>query len=247
MYYNILSRIEKWCALQQGKGWGSYTIKEEIKSLGGLLLNPVLGIDIGANTGEYSEQLRGAFPHMEIHLFEPSKANAAALNTKFKNDEKTHIHMFAVSASNCTADLFSNSPGSGLSSLTKRRLDHFGLDFNTVENVETVKFEDFWVSQLASRNIDLLKIDVEGHELNVLNGLGAAIDHINVIQFEFGGCNIDSKTYFQDFWYFFKVHPFSIHRITPLGLQSLTRYSEQDETFMTTNFICVNKEFNSVK
>jgi hypothetical protein len=50
----------------------------------------------------------------------------------------------------------------------------------------------------------MVKMDIEGHELTALKGFGAALDVARVLQFEFGGCNIDSRTYFQDFWYFLK-------------------------------------------
>jgi FkbM family methyltransferase len=37
------------------------------------------------------------------------------------------------------------------------------------------------------KNIDFLKIDTEGYELNVIKGFGDYIENIKVIQFEYGG------------------------------------------------------------
>lgn len=79
--------------------------------------------------------------------------------------------------------------------------------------------------------------------MNVLDGIGDRIKNIKVIQFEFGGCNIDTRTYFQDYWYFFKKNDFSIYRITPLGNMFIEKYREKDERFITTNFICINNRF----
>jgi hypothetical protein len=73
-----------------------------------------------------------------------------------------------------------------------------------------------------------------------LDGFGKAVQATNIFQFEFGGCNIDSRTYFQDFWYFFKENNFVIHRITPFGLEKIERYRESDEFFSTTNYIAAN-------
>lgn len=53
---------------------------------------------------------------------------------------------------------------------------------------------------------------VEGHELDVLAGAEEALKSVQLVQFEFGGCNIDTRTYFQDFFYFFQQHGFAIHR-----------------------------------
>jgi hypothetical protein len=129
-----------------------------------------------------------------------------------------------------------------LGSLTQRKLEHFNIGFNIKETVNTIRFEDYWQKNLNYRNLDIVKIDVEGHELSVLSGFGKAIFSTKVIQFEFGGCNIDTKTYFQDFWYFFKEHNFYLFRITPFGVQSIESYSESDEYFSTTNYIAVNKK-----
>lgn len=104
---------------------------------------------------------------------------------------------------NSRSILYSNESGSGLGSLTKRKLDHFGIDFSVEENIELIRFDEYSVNNIIDKDIDLLKIDVEGHELKVLEGVGEKIKNIKIIQFEFGGCNIDTKTYFQDYWYFF--------------------------------------------
>ena len=89
--------------------------------------------------------------------------------------------------------------------------------------------------------INYMSIDIEGYELQALESFGSALAVTKVIQLEFGGCNIDTKTYFQDFWYFFKEHQFDLYRITPFGLQPLNKYTEMDECFRTTNYVAVNQ------
>jgi len=61
--------------------------------------------------------------------------------------------------------------------------------------------------------------------------------HMDVIQFEFGGCNIDTRIFFQDFWYFFKNNNFEIYRITPFGAAHKECYREFEECFLTTNYL----------
>ena len=75
----------------------------------------------------------------------------------------------------------------------------------------------------------------------MLKGLGAAISAKNNIQFEFGGCNIGTRTYFQDFWYFFKSHHFILYRITPIGAEPINQYKESEEYFSTTNYVAINE------
>ena len=65
---------------------------------------------------------------------------------------------------------------------------------------------------------------------------------IDLVTFEFGGCNIDTRTYFQDFFYFFQDRKMRIARITPAGyLYELESYKEVFEQFRTTNFICYRR------
>lgn len=85
-----------------------------------------------------------------------------------------------------------------------------------------------------------MKIDIEGLELAALRGFGAALDATSVLQFEFGGCNIDTRSYFRDFWTLFQRRGFTLYRITPFGLDRIARYRESDEFFSTTNYVARN-------
>jgi hypothetical protein len=125
--------------------------------------------------------------------------------------------------------------------LTKRRLDHFGIYFNKSEKVE-INTIDNYCSENAINHIHLLKLDIEGHELDALDGARKMFDKnsIDIVTFEFGGCNIDTRTFFQDFWYFFSGINMKIFRITPSGyFYPIESYKEIYEQFRTTNFIAM--------
>ena len=135
--------------------------------------------------------------------------------------------------------MYSNEDGSGIASLTKRNLEHFGTSMDIEEEVEVLRLDTI----LNFRNLGTicyLKLDIEGHELYALQGLGERIYDVQLIQFEFGGCNIDTRTFFRDFWYFFLSVNFKIFRITPLGPSEIKTYKESSEYFSTTNYIAVN-------
>ncbi len=199
----------------------------------------MLAIDIGGNVGNYTKALRSSVLDLEIHIFEPSNTNFKKLKASFGNDSLIKINHFGIANVECDSTLYSDKSGSVLGSLSKRRVDHFDFDFT--EDVKLIRFEDYWKDKLNSRVIDLIKLDIEGHEMQALEGFGSCLAVTKVIQFEFGGCNIDTKTYFQDFWYFFKENKFDLYRITPFGLNPIRKYSEIDECFRTTNYIAVNQ------
>jgi FkbM family methyltransferase len=240
--FNLINHFERLAAYAQGKGYGTATTEQEVHLLQSLLqTQPKLAIDIGGNVGNYTAELRKRNPSLEIHTFEPSTTNIEKLTTRFKNDSLIKLVPLALSDEAREATLYSNVPGSLMGSLTQRKLEHFNIAFDTKETIDTIRFEDYWKTTLQSRQLDMVKIDIEGHELNALRGFGSALYATKVLQFEFGGTDIDTRTFFQDFWYFFREKNFDIYRITPLGAQKITRYRESDEYFAITNYIAANK------
>ncbi len=234
--------IEKAAADAQGKGYGSTSIRQEVEVISRLLgKRPQLAIDIGGNIGDYTAELRRRNQNLEIHTFEPADVNVKKLKTKFSNDSLVSIVSSAVSNKSGSATLYSDVPGSGLGSLSKRNLDHFGIAFNNEQDISVIRFEDYWKNELSSRQIDIVKLDIEGHELAALEGFGEAIYSTSIIQFEFGGCNIDTRTFFHDFWEFFNRMEFDIFRINPHGVSSINIYREIDEFFLTTNYVAKNR------
>jgi hypothetical protein len=117
-------------------------------------------------------------------------------------------------------------------------LKHIRIKLSHTEQVRITTVDDFCQSNGIDR-IHLLKLDVEGYELKVLEGASRllAARAIDFIQFEFGGCNIDSRTYFRDF--FDMLAPqYSVYRVVKDGLKEIISYSETLEVFTTTNYLC---------
>ena len=229
-------QLEKYVTALQGKGWGTATIDAEVACCASLIENPRTFVDIGANHGLYTQSVLRRYPEIECHIFEPASSNIELLKNKFKGNDSVTINANALSNIEGELTLYSNKPGSGLASLTKRNIDHVNIKMNLEEKVDVIRFDNYWVGGI----IDYVKIDVEGHELDVLDGFGNLLKMTKLVQFEFGGCNIDTKTHYRDFWYYFTNLGFDIYRITPYGPHRLTKYTEYDEHYMTTNFIAVN-------
>jgi len=237
-------KLEQKFARYQGKGFVEDDPSNEVALVRQLIGSRLkLGVDVGGNRGDYSAALRRLSADMEIHIFEPSVTNIHKLTERFGSDKKISVIPKALSDSEGSATLHSDVPGSGLGSLIKRRLDHFNIGFEVRESIETVRFENYWKTQLNSRPLDLIKLDIEGHELKALDGMGEALRFTKAVQFEFGGCNVDTRTFFQDFWYFFTDQSFMIYRMSPFGLVNIERYSEIQEFFSTTNYLCLNRNW----
>jgi FkbM family methyltransferase len=211
--------------------------------LPGLVTNeqPVV-FDVGANVGTYSEAILHAFgPRVRLHAFEPAASAFARLETAIGGRDNVRLHQVGLGVRDERITLYSNEPASGLASVFPRRLDHFGINLSEREEIHLRPLDAICAEEGIER-IDLLKLDVEGNEFHVLQGAERMLSAgaIELIQFEFGGCNIDSRTYLQDFFYLLGPR-YQIHRIVRDGLFPLERYREADEVFITTNFLAIRR------
>jgi FkbM family methyltransferase len=208
--------------------------------------------DVGANVGAYTTLLLNnpaiSLNLQELHLFEPSAKTFVILRNKI-SDSRARCVNKGCSDTTGTLMLHSNADASGLASLYRRRLDHFGVAMDQSEEVQVIRLDEY-AKERGIDYIHFIKFDVEGHELACFHGAESlfADQKIGALQFEFGGCNIDSRTYFQDFFYFFKRYGYSIFRLTARGsLFRIDRYSEYLEYFRTTNYFVVSHDrLNSV-
>jgi FkbM family methyltransferase len=234
-----LGELEALAQRAQGKGWGAGTVANEAAAvrqlLGDAADGPLMVLDVGANVGAWTLQALQVLPRAHIHALEPSARAHAALSAAVLGETRVSVHQVALGASDGAAVLYADVPGSGLASLTRRRLDHLGIEFSHEESVPLRTLES-WSLSAGAEDVDVLKLDVEGHELDVLRGAGGVLGRVRVIQWEFGGCNIDTRSFFQDFWYLLIEAGFRICRLGPAGLSVVARYSERDETFSTTNY-----------
>lgn len=206
--------------------------------------------DVGANVGEYSLLARSQIRHARIFAFEPSPQTYEVLRKEIEkagaqssivaenlglSDTPGELNLYAYAIDGCEY--------SALASVVKRlptpeaTLEVCRQDTVTVETI------DRFCAARSVKNIELLKIDVEGHELAVLQGAEGMLNsgRIRFIQFEFGPANIYSRTYFYDFWQVLS-DKYAIHRIVPRGIIPINQYREQNEVFLTSNFRAIKKD-----
>lgn len=133
---------------------------------------PVI-IDAGANIGISSLWFLGLYPKCDLHCFEPEPVNFALLSENLGSIPRVHLRQAALGSLTGSVQLRLADHGAMHSTVNAR------ADAATLE-VESVRLEDYLDSSGIER-VDLLKLDVEGSELETLRGLGGRLANVQRI------------------------------------------------------------------
>jgi FkbM family methyltransferase len=134
-----------------------------------LIMNSTF-IDIGGNVGLYSLYFKKKF-NSKIFIFEPDANNLELLHTTNKKNkfENFYILPFAVSDKNKIKNFLLDEYTGATGSLeVTNNVPQQRMKLDTFKNVLSVKLDD--LPFFESENISVIKIDVEGHEVSVING-----------------------------------------------------------------------------
>lgn len=126
-------------------------------------------VDIGANTGVYTLAALAVAPAAQVHAFEPVAHIARALSFNVRaNDLSSQVHINECAVSETSGYTALHVPDESWGNATLSADGFRGLDGH-LEQVRTVSLDDY-VAERGIVRVDLLKIDVEGHEDAVLSG-----------------------------------------------------------------------------
>ncbi len=199
--------------------------------------NGIVVFDVGANIGDYARAARAHLgTNARIYSFEPSPRVFATLKQAVAS---VSVEAFNIGLGNAkgVSTLHFDPEAMSLSSLYRRDLAHVGRELEESEDVAIERLDAFCQAN-GIDYISLLKLDVEGHELKVLEGAGEYLagGAIHMIQFEFGGCNVDSRTYVRDFHALLSPQ-YDLYRVLARGFRKIESYDPTLEIFTTTNYL----------
>ena len=197
--------------------------------------------DVGANCGQYLNMILSKTQNsknLDIHCFEPQKSAFIQLNNLAKGHDNIHLNNIGLGSVTGEMNLNKDSDSSVYASLYQSNYKQYNVNLTNKEKV-SIDTLDQYCKKNKIQKIDLLKIDVEGHEIEVLKGAIELLSagSIKNIQFEFGLASIESRIFLKDF--FEVLTDYQIFRVLPKSLHPLENYSEYHEIFLTTNYLAV--------
>jgi FkbM family methyltransferase len=127
----------------------------------------VVVMDVGANVGQLVLRFRSAFKDPSIHAFEPGESAFAELQRRTSAIPDVHLNHFALGAQSGSLELVENTDSS-MSSLLEPGTDYWG----SIKQRRPVKEQtlDEYCAMHRVNEIDILKSDTQGFDLEVLKG-----------------------------------------------------------------------------
>lgn len=140
--------------------------------------------DIGSHKGTYSDLFIKNFKNLKVFMFEPQINIFNFIKKKYKKNKNIKIYNLAISDKKKSQTLYINKHDltSSLTKIDKKnsylnlKAKLFGGSINDLIHkkymIKSTKLSDI-IKKNRVKKIDLLKIDTEGHELQVLKGAGS--------------------------------------------------------------------------
>ena len=195
--------------------------------------NPTV-FDIGAHKGHYTSFVKEACPSAVVYLFEPNADLAATI----KHD---NVHNVAVS-DGVYKILFHQcgSKNDELSSVYEREVFN-DLETSAIE-VPAITI-DYFLEEKKIEIVDFVKIDVEGAELDVLNGAikSMTLKKIKFLQVEYGGTYLDAGIKFTDVIKFVNLVGYRVYEKTNIWREVTIQNFVEDyryQNFLITYLPC---------
>ena len=175
-----------------------------LKKMGIFKIN--LFFDVGAHKGESIHFFSKNLDINKIYSFEASPKNFLFLKKKYQNKKNLVLENIALS-STISKKIFNQCNESSSSTFSdinynseylKRKIRLLNSSrknkfFNEIERTTSTLSSYMMYNKIL--NIDLIKIDTEGHEYDVLMGLGRNITNVKAVIFEHHYDNMIKKNY----------------------------------------------------
>lgn len=137
---------------------------------------PAVIYDIGANVGTWTLLAKAVFPSSEIHAFEPLPGHVKQFNQSTERIDRVVLHEIGLGSNTGSAvmNVTDFSDASSFLPLSDSGRRHWDLG-NVSETSVPIHRLDDWIRAHGLPNPNLIKLDVQGFELEVLKGATNAL------------------------------------------------------------------------
>jgi FkbM family methyltransferase len=231
------------------RSWGWEVTRSNINTSERALMEKLLKyysvdivIDVGANVGQYSFELMAAGYTGVILSFEPIKEAFDQLKLKAMPFPQWQVYHFGVGSSiqELEMNISQNLVSSSILGITQTTVQAEPLTrYIRKEKVSMITLDSFFEGKkLGSFRAPLLKLDVQGFELEVLKGAISLLPKIKLIQSELSFLQLyEGGPLYDEVFSFMKKNNFEIYTLMP-GFRDPDsgRMLQADGIFINTKF-----------
>jgi FkbM family methyltransferase len=201
--------------------------------------------DVGAHVGDWSIAALSAWPACHVHAFEVAPATFERLASR-------------IGSAGFSSRVSLN--GTGLSDAGGRREMYFYAEhphltgekpWHTCYRATPFQADlvegDAYVAERRIDAIDFIKVDVEGAEHRVLNGLRSAMEEgrLHCLQFEYGAFSLQTRVLLADYYEMLGAR-YWIGKVYPTHVE-FSDYDWTMESIRFANFLCVARSRPDLK
>jgi FkbM family methyltransferase len=195
---------------------------------------PVI-VDGGANQGRIIDSFLAEYNAPLIHAFEPIPSLFKALRAKYYSNKKVIIHGNALGAKKYLSpfNIVNNIVSSSFLKPTPISQSYHGRRMDIKERiyVQQVRLDEV----LNGIDIDILKLDLQGYELEALKGCKKLIDRIKIITTEIEFIPLyEEQPLFGDIDLFLRRNGFRLLNLYELYTQSDGQLTAGDAVYLNT-------------
>ena len=144
-------------------------------------------LDVGANSGQFTKVASNLYPNAQIETFEPLPDLYAKINKQFEANNNITTHNVALGNEMGSIKFNKNKYGH-ISSILDISIEnkHYPKEKNDLDKIEVAikTLDSYAFLSNKSNSISLLKLDVQGYELEVLKGGENTIKDLDYIVIE---------------------------------------------------------------
>ena len=202
--------------------------------------------DIGAHHGNWSEAVMECHGKAELHVFEASSSSFAKVCKRMAG--RATVNHFAMFNQVGEVTFHTYHDDARLSSIYRREsIEDQALPGGFItESVPATTVDAYWKGQ--RRQINFLKIDVEGAEYDVLRGANQMLKEGNIdyLQFEYGSAFRDADITLENVWSFLRRSGYRVFSVKGRKFSEMKRFSKSNENYQYSNYIAVNERLVSL-
>lgn len=184
--------------------------------------------DVGCRTDSLFKTFEG-----DVHYFDPITDFIVNLSKQPTNNKTSYYNIFGLGDENKEEYYYPN-----YESFYDRIKSCHHSDSSNKVLLKIYKAKDYIIEKNI-KNIDFIKIDTEGYELNVLKGFEEFLEDVKIIQFEYGGTFLDNNVRLIDVIKYLEDKGF--YKFSYLCNNGVVPITDFNDHYQYCNIVCINK------